>query len=171
MSTNDMQEIQRAQRFYTKLRARVDGWLENKKVSPRVRDYLLLLPDLFTLVIRLAGDTRVSAPLRRQLVFALAYVISPVDVIPDFITGLGLLDDAFVLAFILERLVEIMGQAGEEILREHWEGPQNILETIQWALRGANAVLNPNILGVLRKLFGGSAPEAVDEGANLTRAN
>lgn len=37
---------------------------------------------------------------------ALAYVIMPIDVIPDFILGFGWLDDAFVLAATTAKLSE-----------------------------------------------------------------
>jgi uncharacterized membrane protein YkvA (DUF1232 family) len=39
-----------------------------------------------------------------SLVGALLYVVSPVDFMPDFIPGLGLLDDAAVLAFLLHSM-------------------------------------------------------------------
>ena len=35
---------------------------------------------------------------------ALAYVVFPIDVIPDFILGVGFLDDAFVLGFVVKQL-------------------------------------------------------------------
>ncbi len=35
---------------------------------------------------------------------ALAYVVFPIDIIPDFILGVGFLDDAFVLGFVVKQL-------------------------------------------------------------------
>lgn len=40
------------------------------------------------------------------LVAALIYVLSPVDFIPDFIPGIGLIDDAAVLAFLLHSMAQ-----------------------------------------------------------------
>lgn len=37
---------------------------------------------------------------------ALLYVLSPVDAIPDFIPGIGLIDDAAVLALLLHSLAQ-----------------------------------------------------------------
>ena len=35
---------------------------------------------------------------------ALAYVVFPIDIIPDFILGVGFLDDAFVLGVVMKKL-------------------------------------------------------------------
>ena len=37
-------------------------------------------------------------------VAALVYVVSPLDVVPDFLIGLGLLDDAAIVAWAFARL-------------------------------------------------------------------
>ncbi len=150
----DKREIQRARRFYTRLRARVERWLKSRaRLNERARDYLLLLPDLFTLVVRLAGDRRLSRSLRAQLIVAIGYVLSPVNVIPDFLMPLGLLDDAVVLAFVLDRVVKIMGQAGVEIMREHWDGPPDMLGRIHWIMETADNVVNRDVVGWLKRLF------------------
>lgn len=149
-------DYNRAERFYTKLRARIAAWLkENTGISDRRREYLLLLPDLFALLIRLLRDSRIDASLRLQLAAVSLYVISPVDLIPDVFMPIGLVDDTVALAFILSRVVRIMGEAGETILREHWEGEGDILAQIQKVITTADAMLkNVAILNRLRRRFG-----------------
>lgn len=148
-------ELKRAERFYTRLRARVNGWLEhNTNADKRVRSYLLLLPDLLALLIRLLRDNEVDLTPKLQMAAALAYVISPIDLIPDFLAPLGLLDDTVVIAFILNRVVKMMGEAGEAILWKHWEGEGDVLEQIQRVIQTADEVLNRRILGSLRRRFG-----------------
>ncbi|MGQ0554422.1 MAG: YkvA family protein [Nitrospiraceae bacterium] len=41
-----------------------------------------------------------------SLATALLYVLSPVDMIPDFIPGIGLIDDAAVLALLLHSIAQ-----------------------------------------------------------------
>lgn len=149
-------EIARAERSYTRLRRTVAGWLERRHIRPTVREYLLLLPDLFALLIRLLRDPRLNSGLKLQLLGASAYVIAPIDLIPDFIVPLGLTDDTVVLAFVLSRVVGLMGGAGERVLREHWEGRGDVLHQIQMVLSAADHVLNRRILGRLSRRFGRS---------------
>ncbi len=41
-----------------------------------------------------------------SLITALIYVVSPVDFVPDFIPGIGLIDDAAVLVFLLHSMAQ-----------------------------------------------------------------
>ena len=71
------------------------------------------------LVGRLMVDGRVSAFDRLLVVAAVAYVISPLDIIPDVIPILGEIDDVVVLVTVLTRLFE---HAGREVILSHWRG-------------------------------------------------
>jgi carbonic anhydrase len=83
-----------------------------------LRGLLLLLNQTgaLRLVMKLLLDRRV--PLRLKMLFpaALAYVVLPFDLVPDFLIGLGQIDDliAVVLAFVL-----FLGMAPREIVNEH----------------------------------------------------
>ena len=146
-------EARRAEKFYTRLRSRLSGWLKDREVSDRVRDYLLLLPDLFALVIRLLRDPRIEPSLKKQLLVVSAYVISPIDLIPDVFLPIGLLDDAVAMAIVLSRISRMMGQAGEDLLREYWEGDGDVLESIRRIMETADGLLHSGVLQSLRKLF------------------
>ena len=149
----NLPDTKRAQRSYARLRARVAAWLEHHDVSDQVREYLLLLPDLFALLIRLMRDPRVDRSLKWQLGIVSAYVISPIDLIPDFILPLGLIDDTVALAFVLSRVVRIMGVTGEEVVREHWEGEGDVLMQIQKIAKTADRLLNDRLISRLGRLF------------------
>ena len=86
------------------------------------------IPDCVVLVKRLLRDPRV--PRRRKLLLALlvVYLASPIDLVPDFVPVAGQLDDAIVAALVLRAIVR---GGGEELLREHWPGPERSLDVIR----------------------------------------
>ena len=151
--TVEQPDVEHVERFYTRQRRRIDRWLAGHKVNPTVRGYLLLLPDLVALLGRLLREPAIDVGLKAQLMLAMAYVLSPIDLIPDLFLPLGLVDDVTVLAFALTRVIRIMGQAGEDLLRKHWEGEGDVLVHIQRLLHDAERVLSPRTLGRLRRLF------------------
>lgn len=147
-------DFERAERFYSKLRARIVAWLDARtNISGQVRKYLLLLPDMFALVTRLIADPRIDVSLKLQLIAVSAYVISPIDLVPDFLLPMGLIDDVVAIAFVLSRVVRIMDEAGEDILREHWEGEGDVLAQVQSVAETADSMLNTVILRRLQELF------------------
>ena len=55
---------------------------------------------------------------------AIAYILLPMDIVPEFIPFLGEIDDIFLLVLALQRLI---GNAGRAVLLEHWMGdPQDL---------------------------------------------
>jgi uncharacterized membrane protein YkvA (DUF1232 family) len=85
------------------------------------------IPDCIVLVSRLARDRRISKPRRAALFIALGYLALPIDLVPDFLPGIGQLDDAVVLGLAL-RLVVHGGGTG--IVREAWPGPEASLTLV-----------------------------------------
>jgi uncharacterized membrane protein YkvA (DUF1232 family) len=85
------------------------------------------IPDCLVLVSRLARDRRISKPRRAVLFIALGYLALPIDLVPDFLPGIGQLDDAVVLGLAL-RLVVHAGGTG--IVREAWPGPEASLTLV-----------------------------------------
>ncbi|MGC8839586.1 MAG: YkvA family protein [Anaerolineae bacterium] len=148
-------DAEAAQRFYTRLRERIARWLdEHTRVDPRVRDALLLLPDFAALLARLIADPRVDRGLKGQLILATLYVMSPLDLIPDFLMPLGLVDDTVAAALMLSRFARILAEPGEEVLREHWEGPGDVLAQIRHIAEAMDWLLNERIAAHLRRRLG-----------------
>lgn len=85
------------------------------------------IPDCIVLLSRLLGDRRV--PRRRKLLLAglAGYLALPFDLVPDFIPVAGQLDDVLVVAFVLRRFLR---SGGEELVREHWPGPERSLQLV-----------------------------------------
>lgn len=94
------------------------------------------IPDCVVLVSRLARDRRISPVRRAVLWLVLAYLFLPIDLVPDFLPGIGQLDDAVLLGLALRLLVH---GGGSEIVREAWPGPQASLAIV---LRAAGLEAN-----------------------------
>ncbi len=149
-------DFDRAQRFYTRLRRRVTRWFGRKdKAAGRIGDIILVLPDFLSLVLRLIRDPRIASRTKLELAAVTAYVVSPIDLVPDFLFPIGYADDAVALALVLGRVAKLMGEAGESILEEHWEGDPGVLRAIHKVTGAADTVLNKRVLGELRRRFGG----------------
>jgi uncharacterized membrane protein YkvA (DUF1232 family) len=74
------------------------------------------LPGFFKLFHRLAKDPRVPAAPKLLLLGVLGYVVLPTDLVPDFLPGLGQLDD---VAVILGGLKLFLRLCPPEVVREH----------------------------------------------------
>ena len=73
-----------------------------RKRSRLVKSDLRLLQELLVAWVR--GEYRgLSRQALLSVIAALAYFLSPVDIVPDFIFGVGLLDDLAVLAWVVRR--------------------------------------------------------------------
>ena len=80
---------------------------------------LRLLPDVVRLVRRLAADRELPRGVRVRLWVLLAYLLSPIDLVPDFLPVLGYADDVVVVALALRAVVR---RAGGDALERHWPG-------------------------------------------------
>jgi uncharacterized membrane protein YkvA (DUF1232 family) len=81
------------------------------------RDVLRLLPDLIRLLRRLAADRSLPSGVRLRFVLLLAYLLCPIDLIPDFIPVLGYADDAIIVAIALRSVTH---RAGPAAIDQHW---------------------------------------------------
>ena len=90
------------------------------------------VPDCVVLVRRLLGDPRVPRRSRLALGALLVYLVSPIDLVPDFVPVAGQLDDALLVALVLRALVR---SAGPELVREHWPGPPESLAVVLRAVQ------------------------------------
>ena len=96
-------------------------WFEQRKHAGRVSlmDLLRLAPDVVRLLKRLVSDRSVPIAVRIWLGVLLVYLISPIDLIPDFIPVLGYADDALVVMIALRFATR---RAGTDSITKHWPG-------------------------------------------------
>ncbi|HEV8564831.1 MAG TPA: DUF1232 domain-containing protein [Actinomycetota bacterium] len=91
------------------------------------KELATLLPNLILLFRALIRDPRVPRGSKIWLGFAIAWFVSPIDLIPEFIPVLGPLDDAVVAALVLRH---VLRRTGQELVVEHWRGDPATLATI-----------------------------------------
>lgn len=136
---NDMPK-EHADRFYDRLRSRIHAYLERGgRLVEAAGDFLLLVPDVFILLWRLANDARVSGKNKVLLGSGIAYFVFPFDIVPEAIVGpIGYLDDLVFGVYILNKM---LADTDAAILQEHWSGHHDLLESIQKVLRSADSLL------------------------------
>jgi uncharacterized membrane protein YkvA (DUF1232 family) len=93
-------------------------WALRPKGVP-VRELIGLIPDVLRLLRSVIGDRSAPRDVRLVLVGLLAWILSPIDLIPEFIPVLGPLDDV-VVAIVAMRYVR--RRVGIEDLRRRWTG-------------------------------------------------
>lgn len=141
----------KAERFYDRLRNRIHSYLENHgRVAEKAGEYLLLAPDVFILLWRLSKDPGVSGKNKVLLYSGVAYFIFPFDVIPEAIVGpIGYLDDLVLGVYILNK---ILADTDVAVLRRHWSGDGDLLESIRRVLNAADKLVSEKLLGRLKKI-------------------
>ncbi|HEX3279059.1 MAG TPA: DUF1232 domain-containing protein [Thermoleophilaceae bacterium] len=92
------------------------------------RALVRLVPDCVVLFKRLLTDPRVDWWRKVVLVGVIAYVVSPIDIVPDFVPIAGQLDDAILVVIAIRVLLR---GSGPRLLSEHWPGPARSLEFIR----------------------------------------
>ena|SRR5436190_14470161 len=82
------------------------------------------VPDCLVLLRGLARDARIRRGVKIAVVAVIAYLASPIDLVPDVLPIVGLLDDAILVAIVVRAVVRA---AGRGVLAEHWRGPERSL--------------------------------------------
>ena len=96
---------------------------EKSELKDRMRNLLMFLPNLVKLFGKLLTDKRVPATEKILVVGAIAYVIMPLDFVPDIIPFAGQVDDIYLVALTLLRL---LSRTDQKVISEHWSGGGNI---------------------------------------------
>lgn len=105
--------------------------MEFRDQSVSVRDWLMAVPNLGKLLFRLTRDPRVPRRSKVVLGAVAAYLVVPFDFIPDWIPGIGQLED---LALVVLAVDGLLSKVPDEILEEHWDGDPEVLSTIRGGL-------------------------------------
>ena len=106
----------------------------------------MFLPNMIALCARLMVDKRVPVTERALFAAAVIYAIIPFDFLPDMIPFLGQIDDLFLVALTLLRLID---RTDDTVVREHWRGGGDIVALAESAASIAPALMPKRVSRVL----------------------
>ncbi len=113
-----------------------------KTTSPSSSSFLRYIPRFFRLLLNLLRDSRVSATDKAILGATIAYLINPADIVPDWIPFLGMVDDLYLIALALLRLIL---RTDEKVLAQYWDGPAELVTLLKQISEWAVAFLPPRV--------------------------
>ena len=93
-------------------------WVLRPKGVP-VRELLGVVPDLVRMLRDIVRDPSSPVDVRLVLVGLLVWIVSPIDLIPEFIPVIGPLDDVLVAVVALRY---VRRRIGVEAMRVRWRG-------------------------------------------------
>jgi uncharacterized membrane protein YkvA (DUF1232 family) len=97
-----------------------------------VRALLRALPAIIRTLRGLAVDPVLPKRAKVALAAAVLYLVSPVDLIPDFIPVVGYLDDLIVAAILVDGILSFVDRG---VILKYWPGSPELLERIARSAR------------------------------------
>ena len=97
-----------------------------------MKTLLRALPDIARLIARLVGDPVLPRAAKIALAAAAIYLVSPFDLIPDFIPFVGYLDDALLAAVLVDGIVNYVDRG---LVLKYWPGSPESLDRVARAAR------------------------------------
>ncbi len=137
--------------FYPHLRSIITKWANTEEgKTNKWTEYLLFAPDLFRLLCKLSIDNDVPPTEKAKLAGAIAYFVSPLDLIPEALVGpKGFRDDIALAAYVLNSIVS---KTNSKVVRKHWDGHKDVLEVIQQILKVAKEMVGSDLWPRLKKI-------------------
>ncbi len=151
-SEEEIKNLKNTTSFYENLRKRIKIWVEKKGGSSgsQVAEIILLAPDFFMLLVRLARDPRVSTANKALIFGGITYFMTPIDIIPEALFGpWGFIDDVVMATFILNKVLN----TNRDVVLENWSGSQSLLNYVQNITAEAENVLGKKTFNKLHKYF------------------
>jgi len=132
---------------------------EPERLQDRLWRYVRTLGHFVRLLIGLMLDQRVDKKVKIFSGAVLAYIFAPVDFIPELFSGLfGMLDDFVLSAFALNVILNWVDPA---IVRAHWQGEKDLLETVQKGIKNAELLVPEPIVKKIQTWIGKHVEKAL----------
>ena len=137
--------------FYKILRQKIEEWLASDEGQNfRWTKYLSAAPDLLHLMCKLVIHNDVSNKDKAMLGAAIAYFISPLDLIPEGMVGpAGYIDDIALAAHVLNHMIK----NNPEIVKQEWAGNEDILELVSNILEVADEMIGTGLWAKIKNMF------------------
>ena len=119
---------------------------EKSESKNRIKNALMFLPNMVKLLGKMMTDGRVPVAEKALFVGAIVYVISPLDLIPDIFPFIGQVDDLYVVALVLLRLIN---RTDEAVVRENWNGGGDIVSLAKTIANIAPRLLPQRVARIL----------------------
>jgi uncharacterized membrane protein YkvA (DUF1232 family) len=150
--------------WYERWRSRIYAWASDN-LSNELAHWLLFVPDLFMLVLRLIRDKRVPLMVKSQLLLASAYVLTPLDLLPEGVMGpIGLADDLGVLTLVL-LWFRSLARLDKRILYDNWSGNGSpeaaIHDAHDWLQHNADRLFSNDVWQTIQRQFKHKAPKTI----------
>ena len=125
---------------------------EKERLLSRAIRYAKNLAQFVRLLLGLLTDNRVDKKVKIFVAAVLAYIFAPIDFIPELFSGLfGMLDDFVLSAFALN---VILNWVDPNVVKSHWRGEQDLLATIQKAIKNAEVLVPEAIVKKIQAWVG-----------------
>ncbi len=148
---------------------RIDDYTNRKEAKGFLKGVIMLIPNFLKLLYKLFKDSRVPMAEKAMLVGAIAYVVSPLDLLPDVIPFIGQVDDLYLIGLVVLRL---LARTDDAVIQEHWDGRGDLASLVNKIVRAAQYILPKKMQRILLgrvdiapKIKGGlmSSPAAVED--------
>jgi uncharacterized membrane protein YkvA (DUF1232 family) len=116
------------------------------RTRSRMANLLHFIPNLLVLCWRLMVDSRVPSKERLLVAGAIVYALVPFDLIPDMLPFVGQVDDAYLIALSLLRLMMV---TDPRVVRQHWRGGGDVVELVGSVALTASKLLPKRISRIL----------------------
>ena len=120
--------------------------MAKSQLKGRMKNLLMFLPNMVVLSLKLMVDKRVPITERALFAGAVIYAVIPLDFLPDMIPFVGQVDDLFLIALTVLRLID---RTDDMVVREHWRGGGDIVQLAESAATIAPMLMPKRVARVL----------------------
>jgi uncharacterized membrane protein YkvA (DUF1232 family) len=140
--------------YYDQLRQKLHDWAASKDgQKSKWLDYILLLPDMAYLLGALLLDPAIPAIHKAKLGMVIAYIISPLDFLPEGVIGPGgYAEDVALSAYVINQL---LNNVDNEIVLKHWKGNGDLLKVVRHIIEVTDQMCGSGLWKKMMGMFNG----------------